>query len=151
MYKKFALVGTSCVGKSTLLIALEKKLQKQFPSKNIAIVPEAARSYFSKHKTNTPFGFSPQSEIQSLAKRTEESVQKDNPDIILCDRSVIDSPAYVSTVGDTKGAQRLLNNIIDWLPTYSHIFLLDPKDVPYITGQMGSGKSFVTRAFPSLG
>lgn len=49
--RKFALIGTSCVGKTTLLHELNGLLNKKYKNKIILTVPEAAREYFEKKKS----------------------------------------------------------------------------------------------------
>lgn len=128
--KKFALIGTSCIGKTSLLEDLVVIIPKEFNKKTV-ISPEAARYYFSTVHVRKPFSYRNQSAVQSLAKKFEQEAEAKNPDVILCDRSVFDAVAYVHAVGQAKDAQKLHDRMRDWLRTYDHLFLLDPKDVPY--------------------
>lgn len=131
--KKFALIGTSCTGKTTCLYELEKILKKKYRNKKIIVVPEAARYYFEKEKTRKPFSYTHQHKIQNIAKQFEESAEKELPSIIICDRSVIDAIAYVKTTGTENESKKLLQRVKKWLATYSHFFLLSPDGVPYKT------------------
>lgn len=132
--KKFALIGTSCVGKTTILNLLPKKLQEVFPNKKIVVVEEAARLYFSMRKTKNPFSHHHQKNIQFLAKKLERKTLKQFPDIVICDRSVIDAIAYRHAVSKMdKKLQFLIKRIKPWLSSYHHFFLLDPNGVPYKT------------------
>ncbi len=133
--KKFALIGTSSVGKTTLLKRLEKELQKRSKKKTI-FVEEAARYYFEKNKVKNPFSFNNQKNIQALAKRFEQNAERKNPSIIICDRSVLDAVAYVRTVGKDKEWKNLLERVKDWVETYDHFFLLDPNGVSYETDKI---------------
>lgn len=146
---KFALVGTSCVGKTTLALRLQDFLVKSFPSKKIAVVPEAARIYFTNRKTIKPFSYFHQSRIQNLAKHLEESINK-KANLILCDRSVIDAAVYVATMGDKNGARKLLKKVDDWILTYKHFFLLDPKNIPYKTDDIRKEKKETREAFHKM-
>lgn len=130
--RKIALVGTSCVGKTTLLDYYERRFvgDPQF-----AAVKEAARAYFTQNPQiplEERFGYGPQSAIQDLAMENERRAQASGARTILTDRSVFDAPAYVRGEGDIKGSERLLSRVHHWIPTYHTIFLLDPVDVPYI-------------------
>jgi len=129
--KKFALIGTSCVGKTTLLFELERLLKKKYKRKKIMIVPEAARYYFEKRKTLKPFSYMHQRNIQEIARDFEERVEKQNPDIIICDRSVLDAVAYVKTMGTKEKTKKLLSKERKWLATYRHFFLLNPEGIRY--------------------
>jgi hypothetical protein len=130
---KVAFVGTSCIGKSSLLDACREEL-----GDDALFVSEAAREWFSLHPNTTDrFGVAAQGKVQALALQKEKDAhelaasQPGRLPIILCDRSVLDAPVYVYSQGDETGAQELLNRVRSWLPTYSKILLLDPVDVAY--------------------
>ena len=130
---KFAYVGTSCAGKTTLL---ERSLSLN--NGNVLLVNEAAREYFAAHRhVADRFGATAQGEVQALALAKEQKAHAQarcmgHAVALLCDRSVLDAPAYVHSQGDTEGAQILLDRVRSWIPTYSTIFLLDPADIPYV-------------------
>ncbi|CAN5166431.1 hypothetical protein BH09PAT1_BH09PAT1_4350 [soil metagenome] len=73
--RKFALIGTSCVGKTTLLDRLASDIPREF-NKKVVISPEAARYYFSTVKVRKPFSYSNQSAVQSLAKKLDKKPKK---------------------------------------------------------------------------
>lgn len=143
--KKFALIGTSSVGKTTLLKKLEKKLTAS--KKSIVFVQEAARYYFERKNVRKPFSSKNQSNIQKLAKRFEKKAHKENPDIIICDRSVLDAVAYVRTFDKTDEWKKLLEKVSDWLKTYDHFFLLDPEGVSYKTDKIRKEEKKIRSAF----
>ena len=101
------------------------------------MVEEAAREYFAAHRDVTDrFSVETQGKVQALALAKEQAAheqakQADRNLVLICDRSVLDAPAYVYSQGDTDGARQLLQRVRLWLPTYTIIFLLDPADVPY--------------------
>ena len=144
--KKFALIGTSCIGKTTLLRELEFILSQQL-GKKVITVPEASRDYFQKRKVRKPFSYFNQRNIQNLARKLEEEAEKKNPDIILCDRSVLDAVAYVNAVGGEVEARRLWQKEKNWLTTYVHFFLLDPEGIPYQTDAIRRERSETREAF----
>lgn len=130
---KIAFVGTSCVGKTTIIDHYERKYTN---NSKVAFVPEAAREYFTANPiipVDQRFGVKPQGEIQQLALRNEQAALHSGAEIIICDRSVLDAVAYVRGHGDKKGSEQLLKQIESWVPTYDAILLLDPADVPYQT------------------
>jgi predicted ATPase len=132
-YRKFAIVGTSCVGKTTLINKLENHLQLNYAEKQIAIVPEAARYYFENKNVSKPFSYFHQSRIQNLAMKLEQQIEKNTPDIIVCDRSVLDAIAYIKAQGTQHETEKLIKKVHTWLSTYTHFFLLDPVGIDYKT------------------
>ncbi len=146
-HKKFALIGTSCVGKTTLLLELEQVLQKTYHDKKIVVVQEAARYYFEKRKVNNPFSYISQSNIQSLVKKFEQNAQLQEPDMIICDRSVVDSIAYSQAKGTRKDVEKLYDKARKWLVTYDHFFLLDPAGIAYQTDEVRKESAETREAF----
>lgn len=128
---KVAFVGTSCVGKSTLLGACHEQLVSQ-----TVVVEEAAREFFTANpEVAERFAVEAQERVQNLALQKEITAHKRAGElgraVILCDRSVLDAPVYVHSQGDKLGAEKLLDKVQPWLPSYNQIYLLDPADVPY--------------------
>lgn len=148
-YKKFALVGTSCVGKTTLLHELSKTLVKKYPQKKVVTVPEAARLYFALVKSKNPFSFYEQRNVQALAKELENHMTTLNPHIILTDRSVIDAVAYLQAMGKHTASAKLTQYAKDWLKTYDHLFLLDPADIVYAKDKIRKESQKTRSAFHS--
>lgn len=147
MQKKFALIGTSCVGKTTLLHSLAKSLQKDLPGIMIETVEEAARFYFTYNKTQEPFSFFHQGKIQMIAKIQEQLAHFKNPHIILTDRSVLDAIAYTKTVNKNHSWKKLLEKEGKWIITYTHFFLLDPKGVPFKADNIRKEQKTIREAF----
>jgi|SRR3989338_9373310 len=126
---KIAFVGTSSVGKTSLLWEYKKRM-KNNPS--VAFVHEAARDFFENNPTvKKRFAKDAQEKIQSLMLKREKKAHGSGAKIILCDRSVIDAVVYVRSTEDKEGANELFEKIRFWLPTYRKFFLLDPVDVIY--------------------
>jgi hypothetical protein len=128
---KIGFVGTSCVGKSTLLGACYEQLGSQ-----IIFAEEAAREFFTAHPEVTErFAVGAQGQVQDLALQKEITAHKRADElgqaVILCDRSVLDAPVYVYSQGDERGAKKLLDKVSPWLRSYNQLYLLDPTDVPY--------------------
>ena len=129
--RKIAFVGTSCVGKTTLLEACKKKFSSD---PTVAFIEEAARAFFSANPdVSDRFSEKTQEKVQALALENEVKAQNGATRLIFCDRSVIDAVAYVRSQGNLEGSQNLLNKVLFWLPTYDALLLLDPHDVPYRT------------------
>lgn len=137
---KIAFVGTSCIGKTTLIKACSAKLGDQ-----AIVVEEAAREYFTVHPEVTErFGLEAQDAVQALALQKETAAAEgarvgieDRP-LILCDRSVFDAAVYLYSQRNIAGAEELFNRLRTWLSThgYSKVFLLDPRNIPYETDEI---------------
>lgn len=127
---KVAFVGTSCIGKTTLVDEYRQRFSGN--SSYGAVVEEAARTFFTQNPDVTDrFSAEAQGQVQALALRSEQDAHNTGARVILCDRSVIDAVVYVRANGDREGADRLLKGVEFWLPTYHRFLLLDPADVPY--------------------
>ncbi|MEK7071107.1 MAG: ATP-binding protein [Patescibacteria group bacterium] len=146
-YRKYALIGTSCTGKTALLKDLVSHLEEKYLGEKILAVPEAARLYFKIVKTKQPFSYQHQVKVQSLAQELEKQTRINKPRIVLTDRSVIDAVAYVHSTGDQKGTNKLIKKARSWVKTYTHLFLLDPKGVPYATDQVRKESKKTRQAF----
>lgn len=133
--RKIAFVGTSSIGKTTLIEELKKKAERD-NIRSFAFVPEAARDFFIAHR-NIPqslrFSARVQGQVQDLQWGYECEAHDTDASNIISDRSVLDAVAYTRAYGDLKGADKLLAKVRLWLPTYSRILLLNPNDVPYET------------------
>lgn len=124
---KIAFVGTSCTGKTTLV-------DNYRDNPNVLVVDEAARIFFTQNPGIAErFSVDTQGKVQALALKNEQAAHQSGARLILCDRSVIDAVVYVRSQGDKKGAEKLLNRVRFWLPTYHKFLLLDPADIPYKT------------------
>lgn len=124
---KVAFVGTSCVGKTTLV---ESYRQGGIP--RLAVVKEAARDYFTRNpQVKNRFSLAAQGNVQALALSNERQAHELGATRIVCDRSVLDAVAYVRSQGDFEGSRELLDRVKLWLPTYHYLYLLNPADIPY--------------------
>lgn len=128
---KVAFVGTSCVGKTSLLDMCKNRMEKQ-----ALTVSEVAREYFTAHpKVQDRFSVATQGDVQKLILDKEQFAHQWAPCLgrtaIICDRSVLDAPVYVASQGDHEGAEELFKRARHWTPTYDKIYLLDPADVSF--------------------
>ena len=121
--KKIALIGTSCVGKTSVANQIKKTLGED------KILNEGAREYFERFKPTNRFTLDHQQKIQDFVIDKEK--RHSNNDILICDRSIICPIIYTRTNGDVTGSEFLYKRVIDWIPTYTNLLLLDPYEVPY--------------------
>lgn len=128
---KFAFVGSSSVGKTTLLETYKKRYSG---NPKVVFVEEAARIYFTAHPSMPlaeRFAETAQGQVQDLVLQQERTAHESGASLIFCDRSVLDAVAYVRSTGDKKGSGRLLRKVGNWIPTYTGIFILNPAGVVF--------------------
>lgn len=125
---KIAFIGACCAGKTSLLRACQSHLA---PGTSLAVVEEAARAFFQLHPQCDRCSAQTQGLIQFQVLANEQAAHRSGAGLIVCDRSVIDSPAYAWAYGDRPGALALYERVRPWLSSYTRLFLLDPSDVPY--------------------
>ena len=132
---KIAFVGTTTIGKTTLI----EHYKDRFASNpHVALIDEAGRVFFEKHKIRTEdrLSYSIQRRIQTEIIKNEQRAHSNNPELILCDRSVLDAIVYCQVGGDFTGSNRLWHRVRNWIPSYTHILLLDPTGIPFQPDQI---------------
>jgi predicted ATPase len=128
---KAAFCGAPSTGKTTLLEALKHEYE---PGEQYLYIPEAAREFFEKN--HVPLGkrlaWSSQSQIQTLAFENEKVVWEANPqpELVFCDRTVLDAAAYMLFAGDEQASAKLYRRAQYHMDTYNKIYLPDPHDIP---------------------
>lgn len=124
---KLAFIGTTCTGKTTLLETFHA-------DPRIAVVPEAAREYFSSHTVDIANRYSAavQGALQELIIEQEKTTERLNRPILLCDRSVLDAVVYTDFGGDSRGADSLFVKAKPLIRTYERFWILDPAGIPHI-------------------
>jgi nicotinamide riboside kinase len=126
-FRKVALIGTSCTGKTTIASAFAGR-------DDVVVVPEAARQYFAAAGVVPAvdrYSVVVQGTIQEIAIRNEALAEARGVSRILCDRSVLDAVVYTKFGGDEAGAARLFGRVAASLAGYDRLVLLNPYDVPY--------------------
>ncbi len=127
---KIAFIGTSCVGKTTLLEEYRETFKND---PRVAFVAEAARTFFAHHPVSDRFSVEAQGKIQLLALKNEQEAHATGARLLFCDRSVLDAVVYVRASGDHQGASQLFERVRMWAATYTKLLLLDPAGVDYVT------------------
>lgn len=129
--EKFALVGAASVGKTTVFEAFRKRYAGRA---DVAFVPEAGTIYFHEHppaSAQEVFSFETQAHLQQLTIDNEKSVMDLGPRYIIGDRSALDSVVHLLAKGDKAGADELLARVAEWKRTYTCLFYLEAKGVPF--------------------
>lgn len=130
MTRKVAFLGTSCAGKTTIAQFYKMRTDLLF---DLQVIDEIARWYFETHIVDDHFSVETQQAIQSLVIKTEiEHIKKLQPDVLLCDSTVVNPILWTMASGDMQGAKRLLESVSWWLPTYDVTFVFDPDDVEFV-------------------
>lgn len=147
----FAITGGPCAGKTTAMSHLLNKQSELFPDYKVTVVPEAATLYH-QYGARLPFGTAPSScgkwsaEQRNLlweallcelkrtleAETTNAAIKEERPCVVLCDRGIFDSRAYLPGVQ----AWHELLELAQWdeaslISRYDHCFHLAmcPADV----------------------
>ena len=126
-------MGAPGSGKTTLLNEL--KLAYHDDS-GVIFVEEAARQFFEENPipTEEREDYNVQRRIQDRVLRNEvDATRFKLPKALVTDRTAIDPAVYSFVVGDKVGAQRLMDRVAYWLPTYSHLFVLNVDDINHTT------------------
>lgn len=163
---KIGLVGTCCVGKTSIVSFFEEKyMGVDWPE--VVVVPEAATLFFGNPKTtNELIAIERENNYQyphadmlywhSNQQRTywrtqwhlfdygnylyetyRKRYQLTNPRFILDRVTPICSPVYIEAHGDREHSQLLVDEIAyAYWPTFTHIGLLDPTGITYVQNQI---------------
>lgn len=126
MNKKLAFVGSHGVGKTTAAYKLAAKLKHL--NFTCEIVHEAAR--------NCPFSINQDAQEEThlwiLAKQIQTELEaSQKTDLVICDRSVLDTMAYHERVLETLSYPTLtgLNEFVwSFMPTYDYLVYIRPDD-----------------------
>lgn len=126
---KIAFVGAGGTVKTTLIDGLREKYRGE---NDVAFVEEAARKYFEKNPVpeDERRNIEVQGAIQKWAEANEQKAVESGAKLVFCDRSVIDTVCYLIAGGQNEDAENLYQNVVDWVPSYNKIYILDPVGVP---------------------
>jgi len=127
---KIALVGTCCSGKTTIFEGLRRAHRD---NSKIIFVTEAARKVFAVNPAlqKDHFSLNAQRAVQRQAIKSEKKALRKKPEVIICDRSVVDSIVYLHSTGRKDEVDILFEEMAHWIPSYDRFILFDPRDIPY--------------------
>lgn len=117
------LMGTHGTGKSTYARKLFNDLKREHPGENIALVKEVAR------KCQLPLNRDTSEDAQLWIFNSQmvaelEAIQ--TSEIVICDRTIIDSLAYAEAAGFMDLVDACMPQALYWLETYSEIYWFRP-------------------------
>ena len=124
--RKISFIGGMCTGKTTLL--------KQYEDKpGIKTVKDSARDYLQINPELDRSSISTHKQLAEEILQCEQITNTPNDNIIICDGSILTVVAHAVAYKNQDSANYLLKKYSFWLPSYENFFLLNPKDIPYIT------------------
>lgn len=137
--KKYALIGTSCCGKTTAVHSIVGTLRKE--GYFIDGITSLDRNYTFDYKQ---LDTNPKAQAYVILQQAFNEMRietRDDTDILLSDRSVVDYFAYmmVSTPGNVY-CDAMRNLVMKWVKTYDTLFLLKP--LPYVKEQKRPSDDF---------
>lgn len=127
MVKKFALIGTSCSGKTTACLALVSRL------KSYGVLADGVFSQDRRLSFDTRCLETEEAQVfmvtRMVEKEVEASLQVDT-EVLISDRSALDLMSYYKyQFPDSELMKRLLPFVKEWTRTYCCMYFLPP--LPY--------------------
>ena len=129
--KKYAIIGTSCSGKTTLVYNITGQLRKE--GYLIEGLTSTDRIYpFEQSKLDNSANAQAYVILQQIFLENRMST-RDDVKIILSDRSSIDFFAYMDYFISEKNDffQTIKSFVFDWAKTYDKLFYVEPR--PYVS------------------
>lgn len=128
---KIGIMGAHGAGKTTYAIKTARNLQEKFPDSNIGILHEVARI--------CPFPLNRKSTVNAQMwlyhrQMTEEIEGASAFDILVCDRTVLDTVVYGHYAGFGEFVGEYLYQALSWLDTYDFLYWLQPAFKPIDDG-----------------
>jgi len=120
--KKIAILGAHGTGKTTLSFQMAAFVKKECPSRCVGILGEVVRSCPVKKEVN-PASFQTWAFHAQITREIEAELRND---ILICDRSVLDSLAYSLLDGLPEMVDAYLPIALKWMQTYGQIYFLRP-------------------------
>ena len=120
---KIGIMGTHGTGKSTLALKLAAELKAQFPGENVWLVPEIVRE--CPYPVNKDTSEIAQQWLWHMQFVRELEAQG-RAEIVICDRTVLDSLAYAEFAGFITHAHDRIWDAVNWMETYDTVYFLRP-------------------------
>ena len=122
--KKIGIMGTHGTGKTTLAFELALKYKKENPSMNVKMMAEVAR------KCPYPINEASTQRSQRWIWAAQMVAELDGMrnDILVCDRTILDSLAYSKLFGFDHILCDFMEVSVRWMLTYEKIYWLRPNN-----------------------
>jgi thymidylate kinase len=155
----FSITGGPCAGKTTAMSHLLERQSELFPDYKVTVVPEAATLYH-QYGARLPFGTAPSTcgnwspEQRNLlweallcelkrtleAETTNAAIKEERPSVVLCDRGIFDSRAYLPGVQEWNDMLELAGwNEANLVSRYDHVFHLAMCPADVVSAAFASG------------
>lgn len=138
--KKIGIMGAQGCGKTTLALKMAASIKCEDPRLNVSILPEVARS--APGPINEGSTAENQLWIHHMQFCNEIKLSMTS-DVLVCDRTVLDSLVYSRVLGYNDIIESYLLNAIAWLNTYDMIFWKRPMFDVFDDGVRSANKDFL--------
>lgn len=142
--EKFAIIGTSSSGKTTLTLRILADL-KRLGVLVDAVLQQDRRFCFDRAKLET-HKEAQYAMIFNMVVRESEMCLKDGTDVIISDRSVLDFYAYYETMYGRS--DYLFDFVTNWCESYNTLYYLQP--LPYVDDGARPSDEFRTKVNKTL-
>lgn len=125
---KFALIGTSCSGKTTTAYALTSRLKSYGILADGVFSQDRKFSFDKKHLLTKEIA--QQWMVNNLISKETDTILHDDIDVLITDRSALDLMAYyVHQFPTSVMMQSMLEYVLTYLGTYTKLYYMKP--LPY--------------------
>lgn len=124
---KIGIIGAHGTGKTRFALKMAADLKEAYPGEQVGIVSEVVRD--CPYPVNRDTTWIAQQWIWHMQFIRELEAEGKN-EIIVCDRTVLDSLVYSYVAGLTDWVHANLWDAVEWMKTYDVVYFLRPGDVP---------------------
>ena len=121
---KIGIMGTHGTGKTTFALQTAADLKQSCPGSQVGLLSEIARK--CPFPTNKDTSIEAQLWIFHAQMQAELEMSARN-EILVCDRTILDSLAYSREAGLVEMVDEYFYIAIDWLKTYDHLYYCIPR------------------------
>lgn len=139
MAKKIGIMGTHGTGKTTLAMRMASDEKTAYPHLTVTLLPEVARA--APGVLNEEATLKTQKWIH-YTQYTREIENEKGSDVLVCDRTILDSLCYSYVLGYERFVRDSMKNAINWLKTEYTELYLRTGDKPYDDGVRSADTRF---------
>jgi len=136
---KIGIMGTHGVGKSRFALDIASSTKNDRPGKQLGLVSEVARD--CPFPVNEGVSDTAQHWIYHMQMIREIEAATKN-DILICDRTILDSLAYSKRAGFFDLLEDYLSPAVGWMATYDEVYFLRPDTDPADDGFRSTDPKF---------
>jgi len=120
---KIGIMGAQGTGKTTLLYKIAAAEKSKNPGLTVSILPEVARRAPGNINEKSTERNQEWIHLQQYCAEIEGVM---NSDILISDRTVLDSLVYSSALGYEDQVDKYYKNMEEWMKTYDQLYFLRP-------------------------